>query len=233
MTRVESLVDRLETFYGRLKPPPEDPFRLFVWEIVSVHAAPARRDAALAALQRIPALTPDSMWRAPRGKLEAAVRLAGPYLEQRLQALRTGVELFRRTPDLPQILTGPLPAARRALKPFPQLGETGAHRLLLFCAGHPVLPVDAGLCRAGLRLGYGHPAGDFHRTARLVQQALAAELPREVATWRRTALYLSHHGSATCTEANPHCSVCPLLVDCPDGQRRAGLTIAPGPMRVN
>ena len=233
MTRLDSLLDRLETFYGRVKPPPEDPFRLFVWEVMSVHAPPARRDAAIAALQRIPALTPDSMWRAPRGKLEAAVRLAGPYLEQRMAALRTGVDLFRRAPDLPKVLAGPLAAARRALKPLPQIGETGAHRMLLFCAGHLVLPVDARTCRAGLRLGYGRPAPDFRRTAKTVQHALVAELPPDAALWRRAAVYLSHHGGATCTEANPHCSVCPLLVDCPDGQRRAGLVPRRGPMRVN
>ena len=54
-----------------------------------------------------------------------------------------------------KLLAGPLGPARRALKPFPQLGEAGAHRLLLFAADHPILPVDARLNRVGRRLGYG------------------------------------------------------------------------------
>jgi len=220
MARIEHLLDRLEVFYGPLKPPPRDPFTLFVWEVVSVHAAPGRRDAALAALRRIPALTPDAMWKAPRGKLEPALRLAGPYVEQRLRALRAGVDLFRRTPDLPTILRGPLPAARRALRPFPHLGEAETHRLLLFATDHVVLPVDARICRTGLRLGYGREEDDFRRTVRAVRRRLAAELPRSAAAYRRAALYLSHHGGATCTEANPHCPVCPLLNECPDGRRR-------------
>jgi endonuclease-3 len=220
VSRLEEQLDVLETFYGPLSRPPQDPFILFVWEVLSVHSTPRRRDAALAALKRIPALTPDSMWRAPQKKLEAGVKLAGPYSENRLNALRTGVELFRRTLKLPEIIRGPLAAARRALKPLPQLGETGAHRMLLFAADHQILPVDARICRVGVRLGYGDGAGDFRKKSRSVQQALTRELPPDTGTFRRAFLYLSHHGAATCTEADPHCVICPLLKDCPEGKKR-------------
>jgi len=148
------------------------------------------------------------------------VGLAGPYREQRLQALRTGVELFRRSPNLPATIRGPLPAARAALKPFPQLGEAGAHRMLLFAADHPILPVDARVARVAVRLGYGEAGDDFRRQARSIQEALTRELPPTVDAFRRAYLYLSHHGGATCTEADPHCVVCPLLPECPEGQHR-------------
>src|SRR6476659_4532465 len=94
-SRLEGLVASLQKFYGPLPLPPRDPFTLFVWEVLSVHSTPRKRDSAFAALKRIPALTPDSMWRAPQKKLEESVKLAGPYLENRLNALRTGVEVFR------------------------------------------------------------------------------------------------------------------------------------------
>ena len=220
MSRLESLLKALQKFYGTLPPPPRDPFTLFVWEVLSVHSTPQKRDAALAALKRIPALTPDSMWRAPQKKLEESARLAGPYTENRLQALRAGCELFRRSPDLPKTIRGPLPAARRALKPFPQLGETGAHRMLLFAADQPILPVDARVNRVGRRLGYGEAAKDFRKQARSVQDAMVKELPASADDYRRAFLYLSHHGGATCTESDPHCIVCPLLKDCPEGQKR-------------
>ena len=220
MSRLENLLGALKTFYGTLPPPPRDPFTLFVWEVLSVHSTPRKRDAALAALKRIPAMTPDSMWRAPQKKLEQSVKLAGPYAENRLQALKNGAELFRRSPDLPAIIRGPLPAARRALKPLPQLGETGAHRMLLFAAGHAILPVDARVSRVGRRLGYGQAAGDFKKQARSVQDALTKELPASVDVCRRAFLYLSHHGGATCTETEPHCTICPLLKDCLEGQKR-------------
>jgi endonuclease-3 len=219
--RLDDLLDALQRFYGTLPPPPRDPFTLFVWEVLSVHTTPRKRDVALAALKRIPALTPDSMWRAPQKKLEDSVRLAGPYLEQRLDALRTGAGLFRRTPKLADIIRGPVARARRALKPFPQLGETGAHRMLLFAADQLTLPVDARVARVGGRLGYGGgAAGDARRQAREVRHVLTQELPREADAFRRAYVYLAHHGAATCTESDPHCVVCPLLSDCPEGRRR-------------
>jgi endonuclease-3 len=220
VSRLEALLEGLQKFYGALPPPPRDPFMLFVWEVLSAHATPRKRDAAFAALKRIPALTPDAMWRAPQKKLEQGVALAGPYLDNRLHALRTGVELFRRSPELPVIIRGPLLAARRMLKPLPQLGETGAHRMLLFAADHAVLPVDARVSRVGRRLGYGATGGAFKKQARSVQEELARELSRSADAYRRAFLYLSHHGGATCTEADPHCPICPLLKDCPEGQAR-------------
>jgi endonuclease III len=220
VSRLERLIEALQRFYGGLPVPPRDPFTLFVWEVLSVHSTPRKRDAALAGLKRIRALTPDAMWRAPQRKLEESVRLAGPYTERRLAALRTGVDLFRRSPGLTSVIRGPLEAARRALKPFPQLGETGAQRMLLFAADHPILPVDARINRVGCRLGYGEPGADFKKQARSVQAALGAELAESVDVYRRAFLYLSHHGGATCTEADPHCSVCPLVKECPEGQKR-------------
>src|SRR5215831_5262608 len=138
--RLVRLIDRLRTFYGALPAPPRDPFTLFVWEVLSVHSTPRKRDAALAALKRIRALTPDAMWRAPQKKLEESVALAGPYGENRLRALRTGTEIFRRQPALPALIRGQLPVARKALKGLPQMGEGGAYRMLLFAADQPLMP---------------------------------------------------------------------------------------------
>jgi endonuclease III len=220
VSTLETLVEQLHRFYGPLPSPPRDPFILFVWEVLSVHSSPRKRDAALAALKRIPALTPDAMWRAPQKKLEASAALAGPYVEQRLKALRTGVDIFRRTPDLQAALRGPVAKARRALKGLPQMGEGGAYRMLLFAAGHPVLPVDAKVSRVARRLGFGEQHSDFTKTARSIRAAATAQLPASIDAYRSAYLYLAHHGSATCTEADPHCAVCPLLNDCPFGKAR-------------
>jgi endonuclease III len=220
MSRLESFIDVLQKFYGALPSPPRDPFGLFVWEVLSVHSTPRKRDAALGALKRIRAMTPDAMWRAPQKKLAESVSLAGPYAEQRLRALRTGVDRFRRVPNLPQVIRGPLAAARRSLKGLPQMGESGAYRMLLFAADHPVLPVDSAVSRVARRLGYGQDQGDFTKTARSVREAVVGELRPDAETFRRAFRYLSHHGGATCTERDPHCGVCPLLDDCPYGRKK-------------
>ena len=222
MSRLERSIGDLKDFYGRLPVPPADPFTLFVWEVLSVHSTPRKRDASLAALKRARALTPDSMWRVSQKKLEESVALAGPYLDERVRALKTGVDVFRRSPKLPAVIRGPLPAARRALKGLPRMGEGGAYRMLLFAAGHRVLPVDARVSRVACRLGYGDKQADFVKTARAIRAAVSVELPDTVEVYRRAFVYLEHHGAATCTEADPHCGVCPLLSDCPEGQRRTG-----------
>jgi endonuclease III len=220
VSRLEHLLAELKEFYGALPTPPAAPFTLFVWEVLSVHSTPRKRDAAMGALKRIRALTPDSMWKVAQKKLEASVALAGPYLEQRVRALRTGVDIFRRSPKLPAVIRGPLPAARRALKGLPQMGEGGAYRMLLFAADHQVLPVDARVSRVARRLGYGDTQPNFTKTARSIRQAVSAELPATLDAFRRAFLYLDHHGAATCTETDPHCGVCPLLSDCPEGKKR-------------
>jgi endonuclease-3 len=220
VSRLEALVGELKTFYGTLPTPPGDPFQLFVWEVLSVHSTPRKRDAAMSALKRNRALTPDAMWKVAQKKLEDSVRLAGPYLEQRVNALRTGVDIFRRAPKLPAVIRGPLPAARRALKGLPRMGEGGAYRMLLFAADHPVLPVDARLSRVAGRLGYGENQSTFPKTARSIREAVSAELPGALDSYRRAYIYFDHHGVATCSEADPHCHVCPLLKDCPEGRKR-------------
>src|SRR5262245_22322312 len=95
-SRLDGLVRKLQKHYGALPEPPSDAFVLFVWEILSSHATPKKRDAAMHAMGRHRALTPDSMWHASPAKLAASVALAGPYRDQRLLALRKGVDVFRR-----------------------------------------------------------------------------------------------------------------------------------------
>ncbi len=203
-SRLERLIDELRQFYGLLPTPPSDAFMMFVWEVLSFQAPPLKRDAAFGALKRNPSLTPDSMAKVAPKKLEQSVALSGSYLEQRLRALKTGITLFQRHPDLPATIRGPLPEAQEALSTLPHMGEGGADRMLLFAADHRVLPMDAGVWRLVRRLGY--------------DDVPDAELPETLDAYRRASIYLSHHAAATCTDKDPHCHVCPLRSDCPYGQ---------------
>lgn len=196
------LMERLERFYGPLPQPPEDPFALYVWEVLGVHTTRTRRDAAMIALRRVPALTPDSMGRAPRAKVEGAVALAGPYREERLRALGAGVDVFRRHRDLPEKLRGDAASAREALAMLPHLTTVSGQWLLLFAGRHPLLPDDPDVQRVLGRL-------------RAPRDETARELGGVLTAVQRATLYLAHHGRATCLESVPMCHICPLRSECP------------------
>jgi endonuclease III len=203
-SRLERIAGELQAFYGLLPSPPSNPFALFVWDVLSFHTTPQKRDLAFAALKRNRSLTPDAMSKLAPKKLEDGVKLAGPYAEQRLRALRAGVSVFQRNSGLMSALEKPLPLAEESLGAVPQMADGGADRMLLFAGAHRVLPMDAGTRRVLGRLGYGDSPD--------------AELPHRLDVYRRVSLYLSHHAQATCTASDPHCAVCPLLGDCPTGE---------------
>jgi endonuclease III len=196
------VMDRLERFYGLVPLPPEDPFALYVWEVLGIRTTAARRDAAMNALRRIPALTPDSIGTAPRAKLEQAVALAGPSREERLRALSSGVDVFKRNRDLPKRLRGDIDAAKEALALLPHLTAISGQWLLLFAGGHPLLPDDPHVGRVLTRLGSD-------------ADSATEQLGRVVTAMQRATLYLSHHGRATCVDADPLCHICPLRSLCP------------------
>src|SRR5438034_1698901 len=220
-SRVSRIVAKLRKFYGAVPPPPSDAFTLFVAEILSGHTTARKRDAAVAALKRHRALTPQGMWNAPRSALEDSVAHAGPYRDHRLLALKKGSEVFRRNPDFAAAIKGPVKTALRQLKQLPRMtGESSAYRMLLFAGGHPVLPVDARVGRVATRLGYGERTANFSTTTKSIRQAVAAELREALDAYRATYIYFEHHGAATCRETDPRCDICPLLKDCPFGRSR-------------
>jgi endonuclease III len=229
VNRLDQLIAKLRKHYGVLPEPPSDAFVLFVWEALSWHSTPDKRDAALRALERLRALTPDAMGRAPRAKLDAIIAAAGPYTMQRIQALRRVVETFNERPDLPAVLTGPMPAALKSLKGLTQMGgDSGAYRMLLFAGDHPVLPINAGVERTARRLGYGEGGRDFKQSAKSVREAIARELPSTPAAYRTAYVYLAHHGTTICRQADPDCPLCPVKKECPGRMALYASPRAPG-----
>ncbi len=214
MVPLSRTVDSLERFYGLIPAPPHDVFALYVWEVMGAYTIPQKREAAIAALRRIPALTPDSVWKAARAKLEAAVALAGPRREERLQALLAGVDVLRRHADLAARLRTSLAAGRRALRLLPHLGQAGAHLMLLFAADYPIIPLEPGVVRVASRLGFGRSREPGRKGLRSIRHALAAAIGRDLAEIRRTVTYFRHHSVTTCLAGDPHCHVCPLREEC-------------------
>ena len=214
------LIGRLAQFYGPLPLPPADPFAFYVWEVLGTLTTAGRRDTALEALRRVPALTPDSLKKVGRGRLLAIVRQCGPFVDERLAALDAGIDIFRRQQRFVQRLRGPLRHAWLASRDLPHLGHAGALRLLLFTGDSQVVPVDAGMARIATRLGIAQRWPNVRRLTRDVRRALDLALPRGLSGRRRAVLYLQHHAEHTCVGSSPHCGVCPLVDECAEGRRR-------------
>ena len=191
----------LATFYGPLAPPPRDLFGFVVWEVLSARALPSRRDIAWLALKRLPALTPDAMFRAPRGDLQAALAML-PGRDERLDELRAASGHLRRHRDLDQVVAGrcrgpcgrwlrcprSTPGRPRACAAVPGRPRRGACRRRHRSASSPV-------CTGWGTRGRARCTGSARRRRRLPiaaadldllrQAAIAARPPRHACLRRR------------------------------------------------
>jgi len=211
---VAPIVEELRRFYEPQPDPPHEAFGFYLWFVLGQRTIPLKRDAAMSALRRIPALTPDSLWKAPRAKLQAAVAHVGPP-EERLHAVMSGVEVFRRYRNLDQRVRGPLLEARRATRLLVGLGQLGAQWMLLAAGNHPILPRHPGVGRVAVRLGVvPRPPQPGVAAQAYAVRAIAAMVPRDAAFLKIAVQYLSHHAAVTCIPADPHCRICPLAIDC-------------------
>jgi endonuclease III len=207
------LIGALREFYGLQPTPPADLFQFLVWEVLSEHALPTRRDLAWLGLRRIPALTPDAMFRVPAKDLLEVVGLAGPRREEKVERIRAIVGEFKRHRDALDIdvLSRATPvSAARVLRRLEQVPWPARTRALLFALGKVVLPMDDDTSRVVARV-MGAPAKRRQQSAK---RWLRSRLPLDSPSYKDAVIYLRHHAHHTCLELTPHCGVCPLRKEC-------------------
>jgi endonuclease-3 len=208
------VIHGLREFYGLQATPPADLFQFLVWEILSDQALPARRDLAWQALKRLPALTPDAMFRAPAKALLEAVGLAGPHREEKVERLRLTVGQFKRHReelDVETLRRGSALGAGRALGRLTHVHPSVRARAHLFTLDAQLLPIDHDINRVISRL-MGMP---HNRNRGKARRWLCARLAPDVTAFREAVVYLRHHALHTCLRVGPHCAVCPLRDQCP------------------
>lgn len=202
----------LARFYGPLAAPPRDLFALFVWDVISARTLPARRDIAWQALKRLPALTPDAMFRASKDDLKSAIEGLGSF-EERFDTLKHGAGHFRRLRNLPDRMAASLRSAVRALADVPNFTPGGRLRALYFAGGYSVPAADDGVARvvtrfAGLKASPGAPR------RRAARRHLAAAFAGHRDELTSALVLFAHHAAQCCVEQAPHCGVCPLKASC-------------------
>src|SRR5712691_9919364 len=178
---LRAYIDRLRALYGRPKRPiPSGPFEWIIWEHVAVAPDDEPRALVFRNLRQKIGTTPQAILRTPKPKMLELLAPGGPNAAQRLARLREAAELMIEI-GLARVrtLVRESPAeAKKLLKRFQGIGETGADRILLFCRTQATLAPEANGLRVLERLGYGKPASGAAAN-RHVEQALAPELPRD------------------------------------------------------
>ncbi len=217
-TRLVRLLAALSRHHGPVPTPPQDPWQLILRENVVYLVDDTVRDRAFAALRRATDLDPRTIARCPDEVLLTACSM-GRMATQQVRKLRECAALFAEVGDPRELVQLPRPAAKKALKRFPGIGDPGVDQLRLFAGAEPVLALDSNAMRVLLRLGYGSEAKAYSTSHRSAQQAASAELPAVVKTMQQASAVLRHHGKQLCRNTSPNCAECPVRDDCPAAPR--------------
>ena len=217
MQVLESILSRLEEFYGKPAPPRvTDPFEMILLENCAYLVDDSKRESAFQVLRKEIGLKPKKILSAPAKKLKEAARSGGIILGLRVNKLRKCAEIVINDcgGDLLSCLRGPIEMDRKLLKRFPGIGEPSADRILLYARRYPVFTMDSNVLRVLLRLGFGSQQKNYAASYRSVMQAIGPLLPAHFEGLIRAYALLRTHGQATCKNNRPRCKQCPVYSQC-------------------
>lgn len=208
-------IDTLLAHHGAPPGPPStDPFELVLFENVAYLAPDHRRLEAFESLRRTIGTAPSDLLNASRESLEAVTSrgiLKSVSAEKLVECAEICVREFGG--DVSSVVEEPEAVARRALRRFPGIGESGAERILLFSGKRALLAPDSNGVRVLVRMGLVHAESSYSRTyarAKPVAETLGADIGRmQVAHG-----LLRVHGKTVCRRNKPACAACPLRNMC-------------------
>lgn len=228
---LKKLIAKLQKRYGAPElPPARGAFELVMWENACYLLPDTRRAEVFEALRRQVGMTAAAIFKAQKDVLLTLAERGGMRPETRVfrwqEIARITLQQFDG--DLEQILDWPYPKAKKALKQFPNIGDPGAEKILLFCGACRGLPLESNGLRVLTRVGYGRVhLKNYGAMYKSVQEAIAAELPKGAAALARAHLLLRQHGKSLCKDARPQCFECPIESECGFGERTIGLRRPP------
>jgi endonuclease-3 len=158
MPEFKKLITRLKKHYGApMMPPAKGPFELVLWENACYLLPDDRRAAVFEGLRKQVGLNAEAILKADPDVLLALATMGG--MRPKVRVFRWQ-EIARITTsqfagDLDQILKLPYPQAKKALKQFPNIGDPGAEKILMFCGASPGVPLEWNGLRVLTRVGYG------------------------------------------------------------------------------
>ena len=214
---IPKLLDELEKRYGKQEARwPVEPYEFLVWWHCGYPASDEACARGWDKLRRDIGSEPHELLKATQQQLCSALRSGGMIPE--LRALRLK-EIAMRVQDklggdLRRALSGPLSEARKMLKKFPGIGDSGADRILLFAGIAAIAAVPSNCTQVLVRVRCGYEGDNYGHNYREGQRAIAAEVPEKLDARTRAYLLLKHHGQEICKRTKPKCSECPISSKC-------------------
>lgn len=222
-SRLGGVLAKLEKQHGKLAPPKLDgPFEMIVWEIVAYLADDAQRTKTFETLRDRVGLTPKEILKAPLKTLAEITRMGGSIaVEERAERLHAAARLALEEGDLRMVLKLPPQKAKKVFMRFPQIGEPGAEKILLFCGALDVLALESNGLRALVRLGFGGDRKSYSATYKSVREVTLEQLPGDSRMLTTAHLLLRKHGQEVCLRNGPLCGACAASAECAQFQRGA------------
>jgi endonuclease-3 len=214
---VPELLDRLEDHYGKQAPLwPREPYDFIIWWHSGYPQSDDRCSKGWAALSSQIGADPKAILSVAPAKLAAALKAGGMVPE--LRALRMKEVAMRvqdrLRADLRAALAGPITEARKTLKGFPGIADPGVDRILLFAGIAPVAAIPSNNVSVVIRVLRGRERENYGANYRDSQQAVDAQVPRNIEARSRAYLLLKRHGQDLCKRTNPKCDPCPVRLNC-------------------
>jgi len=149
---------------------------------------------------------------APVDELAAAIEPAN-YPESKAPRIKEALTMIiqeRGEPSIDFLADMPTQEALNWLMSLPGVGIKTASLVLLFCFGHPILPVDTHVHRVSIRLGLIGP----RTSANKAHELLLALLPKDPHVLFNFHIDMLRHGQQICVWSVPRCERCPLTNIC-------------------
>ena len=230
MLSLRKLIERLQKQYGDPPlPPAHGPFELVLWENACYLLPDERRKEVFEGLRKQVGLTAKAISAVTDEVLLPLAKRGGMRPETRVFRWReiARITLTQFDGNLDTILQEPFSKAKRALKQFPNIGDPGAEKILLFCGMTEGLPLESNGLRVLVRVGYGREQKSYGAMYKSVEDDLAPELKKSSANQLSlTHRLLREHGKTLCKDKKPLCDECPLLHGCDYRQRAPRATIS-------
>lgn len=217
--RTRRVIAALRKAHGNPEAPEKkDPLSELIFTILSQNTSDTNRDRAWASMWS-GFSSWDEIARAPRARLEKAIRVGGmaPTKSRVIRQVLRQVRDERGRYDLEHLRSMTMEEVEAHLRPLKGVGIKTIRCVQVFSLGQPAFPVDTHIFRVTKRIGL-IPAKAGPEEAHRIMQSLTP--PDEVLPFH---MNLIAHGRRVCRPARPRCDACALARLCDFAREAAGM----------